>query len=104
MIAYRKVRDIPLSQVKVIIDTVDKGHPVPLYNLSEEEVKILINEGFCLEFPTQKEIKNLMNQLIKRFLQSGKKKYANQLITMWIEMQKEEDNDVQMSSMWEDRE
>ncbi len=95
MIAYRRVRpSLTLSMVKVIIDTIEEGHPVPLNNLNEDEVKSLVNDGFILEFPTNKEIKQLMNQLIKRLLKTGKKKYANQLISMWIEMQKEEDNNV----------
>lgn len=91
--AYREIviPSLTLKEAKIIIDTISNGHSIPL-DLDESEIEKLLAAGFHLEFPTQKEIKVLMNQLIKRFLQIGKKKYANQLIVMWLEIQKEEGN------------
>jgi len=91
--AYRGIVEpkAPLLQAKIIIDGIARGHSMPL-DLNDTVAKSLLAAGFELEFPTQKEIKVLMNQLIKRFLMMGKKKYANQIIEMWINIQKEEGN------------
>lgn len=88
--AYREaiLPMMKLKDVKIIIDSIERGNPIPLM-LDENGVKTLIAAGFEVEFPTQREIKQLMNQLIQRFLSMGKKQYANQLIHMWLEIIKE---------------
>jgi len=89
--AYREtiLPMLKLKDAKIIIDSIERGNPIPLM-LDENDVNTLLAAGFEIEFPTQREVKILMNQLIQRFLSMGKKKYANQLIQMWLELIKEE--------------
>ncbi len=88
---YREVvlPALKLTDVKVIIDSMAKGHPIPLM-LEESQLKRLLASGFTIEYPVKREVKVLMNQLIQRFLSMGEKQYANQLIQMWLEMLKKE--------------
>ena len=102
MLAYRKIIDPTLSllDVKVVIDTVTNGNPIQI-DVDPDNVEKLVAAGFGVSYPTQNEIKQLMSQLIQRFLSLGMKKYAKQLITIWIELQQEgEEDELQMSSMW----
>ena len=93
MLRYRKVIDptLSLTDVKVVIDTISDGHPVQV-EIDKDDVEKLVDAGFGFSYPTQDEVKQLMNQLIQRFLGMGKKRYAQQLIAMWLDIQKEEDN------------
>lgn len=88
---YREVvlPALKLIDVKVIIDSIAKGHPIPLM-LEESQLKRLLEAGFTIDYPVKREVKVLMNQLIQRFLSMGEKQYANQLIQMWLEMLKKE--------------
>lgn len=93
MLRYRKVIDptLSLTDVKVVIDTISDGHPVQV-EIDKDDVEKLVDAGFGFSYPTQDEVKQLMNQLIQRFLSMGKKRYAQQLIAMWLDIQKEEED------------
>lgn len=78
-----------LPDVKIIIDSISKGHSIPLI-IEESQLKKLLEAGFIIEYPVNKEVKILIHQLIQRFLSMGKKQYANQLIQIWLELLKEE--------------
>ena len=73
--AYREIilPMMELKAVKVIVDSIEKGHPIPL-DIDKKGMTKLIEAGFIIEFPTRKEVKQLMSQLIQRFLKMGKKK------------------------------
>lgn len=95
MLRYRKVIDptLSLTDVKIVIDTISDGHPVQV-EVHRDDITKLINAGFSFSYPTQDEVKQLMNQLIQRFLSLGKKRYAQQLINIWLELQKEEEGNA----------
>jgi hypothetical protein len=58
--------------------------------MTKEQIELLIERGF--EIANRTEINDLMNQLIHKFLAIGDKTRAKKLITMWLELIKEEEN------------
>jgi len=84
-------QSLTLPEVMKILDNVRQGESIKT-DLTEEQIKILLENGFELVSPTKKEIKELMNQLIQKFLALEDTVRAKRLIAMWIELVKEEDN------------
>ena len=84
-------KSMSLPEAMKALDKIQLGDPLKV-DLTEVQIEILLEHGFEIVSPTKKEIKELMNQLIQKFLALEDTVRAKQLITMWIELIREEDD------------
>jgi len=77
-------QNLTLPEAKKTLDKIELD-PIKI-DLTEDQIEKLLENGFELVSPSKKEIKELMNQLIQKFLAIGDSARAKRLIAMWIEI------------------